>query len=86
MKTIICQSCGMPLTVTSRGTEYDLKPATEYCKYCYQEGHYTNPDLPLEEQIKRLATMAVVNMLSSPEEALRMAEQTLPRLKRWQTS
>ena len=86
MKTVTCQSCGMLLTKTSRGTERDLKPAAEFCKYCYQEGHYTNAGRSLEEQIKKLVSMATANQLTTPANALIITEKTLPQLKRWKTT
>ncbi len=32
-----------------RGTEKDGSESQLYCKYCYQHGHFTNPDLTLEK-------------------------------------
>ena len=82
MKTVICRSCEMMLTKTSKGTDRDLKPAAEFWKHGYQRGNYTNPDLTLEEQIDKLVIMATANQLTTLPEALTMAEKALPRLKR----
>jgi len=86
MNKVTCQNCGILLTKTSRGTERNLKPAAEFCKYFYIKGHFTNPDLILEEQIHKLVIMATVNQLSTLAEHLTIAEKSLPQLKKWKTT
>ena len=41
MKQQFCQSCGMPLTDTNKGTNSDGSLNNEYCSYCYQKGQFT---------------------------------------------
>ena len=51
-KKVFCQSCGMPLAQTADfGTESNGQAATEYCRYCYQNGAWTQPNITLEETI-----------------------------------
>lgn len=51
-KKVFCQSCGMPLAQTADfGTERNGQAATEYCRYCYQNGAWTQPNITLEETI-----------------------------------
>ncbi|HET6990765.1 MAG TPA: zinc ribbon domain-containing protein [Bacteroidia bacterium] len=45
-----CQSCSMPLDNKELlGTEKDGSPSNEYCKYCYVNGAFVNPDMKLDE-------------------------------------
>ena len=51
-KKVFCQSCGMPLAqAVDFGTERNGQAATEYCRYCYQNGSWTQPNITLEETI-----------------------------------
>lgn len=79
-----CQSCGMPLGEGFYGTETDGLQALEYCKFCYQKGEYTQPDLLMQEMIE----MSIENMIEKkkmPEEKAReLASNFIPQLKRWQ--
>ena len=63
-----CQSCGMPLAEGYYGTQVDGDAThDEYCKFCYQNGSFTRPDLTLEDMIQ----LSVTNMtqdLKIPEE------------------
>jgi hypothetical protein len=77
-----CQSCGMPLDNPElSGTEKDGSPNSEYCKYCYQNGEFTHPDLTLDEMKKRMTKMLDKEKL--PEDILEAALSRLPNLKRW---
>ena len=47
---MICQSCTMPIAdPKDRGTEKDGSSTNEYCKYCYQQGKFTNPRMTYNE-------------------------------------
>ena len=46
-----CQSCGMPLTDTNKGTNSDGSLNNEYCSYCYQEGQFTQ-DFNMSQMIE----------------------------------
>lgn len=51
-KKVFCQSCGMSLAqAVDFGTERNGQAATEYCRYCYQNGSWTQPNITLEETI-----------------------------------
>lgn len=80
-----CESCGMPLADPSLlGTEADGSPATRYCKWCYEGGGYTAPDITMDEMAD-----VCVSHLAAPgsgfteAEARDYMEGLLPRLKRW---
>lgn len=49
----VCQSCGMPLTMMNLGTEKDGEESTDFCKNCYQDGEYLEPDLSFNEMLER---------------------------------
>lgn len=85
MSQTICQSCGMPMTKESDfGTDKDGHRNDQYCHYCFQAGEFSNPHLTLEEQIEKLARMAMSMEAISETEAYNRARKTLPNLKRWQ--
>ena len=85
MKTQICQSCGMPLTNDVKGQEKNKNLSVEFCKFCYEDGAFKNPELTLEDQTKKLVTMATSKLKMSRGDAYMMAKNTLPGLKRWKT-
>ena len=82
-KRNICESCGMPIRHLSQfGTHIDGSVNTEYCKYCYKHGAFTDPGITMEEKIKKNIAIAR-KMGISLEEAEIRAFSTIPRLKRW---
>lgn len=49
-KTNLCQSCGMPMKVSSDfGTKKDGTPSEKYCHYCYENGEWIQPDVTFDE-------------------------------------
>ena len=78
-----CQSCGMPLGDGFFGTEKNGSETQEYCKFCYQDGEYVQPDLTVDDMIQ----MSINNMTTaqgmSQEESERLAQEYIPNLKRW---
>ena len=78
----ICQSCGMPLSDEVLGIEANGTLSNEYCKFCYQGGEFTEPDLTLEEQIVNAANFADQAGMTV-EEVTAWAKATHPTLKRW---
>lgn len=80
-----CQSCSMPLDGQELwGTEADGSKNPEYCKYCYQNGKFTNPGLTLEEMQKRVTEK--MDDQNIPEDILEAAISRLPSLKRWKNA
>ncbi|MDP4147973.1 MAG: zinc ribbon domain-containing protein [Bacteroidota bacterium] len=77
-----CQSCSMPLDGDEvLGTEKDGSRNQDYCKYCYQEGAFTAPDMSLRE-METLVRNKMEEM-NIPAETITMAVTSLPELKRW---
>jgi hypothetical protein len=63
------------------GTEINGSKNEEYCAYCFQNGKFTL-DATLEQMIEKLVTMHD-QMGMTEEEARKMANENLPKLKRW---
>jgi hypothetical protein len=83
-KVNICQSCGMPLIKEADiGTNSDGSSSKDYCRFCFQNGDFTNPNLTMEEQIEK--GIEISKKMWIPEEKAReIANNTIPKLKRWQ--
>ena len=80
-----CQSCGMPLDNPDlQGTEKDGSKSDEYCKYCYRNGVFTNPNETLKEMTSSVITQ--MEKLNLDSKTIDMAVSSLPNLKRWKAS
>jgi methionyl-tRNA synthetase len=80
-----CQSCSMPLESTDVvGTEKDGSPSKDYCKYCYQDGHFTDPNTTLEQMKTIVKTEMEKRFI--PAAVIKKAVDILPELKRWKQS
>jgi hypothetical protein len=74
----------MPLTAPGDfGTESDGTPCADYCRFCYQQGAFTAPNLSRADMIEKIVQFAP-HMGRTPEQAREKAEETLPKLKRWE--
>ncbi|MCW8966188.1 MAG: zinc ribbon domain-containing protein [Candidatus Pacearchaeota archaeon] len=79
----ICQSCGMPMKVDEdKGTNFDDTKSEEYCKYCYKDGKFIDEGISLKDKIEKNVQIAM-KMGMSEEKAQKMANDTIPNLKRW---
>jgi NADH:ubiquinone oxidoreductase subunit D len=84
MKNVaFCQSCSMPMLSSQLlGTEKDGSKNQEYCKYCYKDGSFTQPQATLQEMITQ-----VICQMENMHMDLKIIDKTvelLPQLKRWQ--
>jgi len=82
MKPLICQSCGLPFTDESKGTNRDQTKSEDYCINCFQNGNFVEPSLSLREMEIRELERAKKNENLTLEEAQK-ALKILPTLKRW---
>ena len=79
-----CQSCGMPLTAPdARGTEGDGTPSAYYCRYCYRNGAFTDPEATIETMAVRGGEMMSSMFEIPPERAQGFVLQQLRPLLRW---
>ncbi len=79
-----CQSCGIPFTHPDQyGTNKDGTENFEYCKYCFQNGLFVDPNMTLDQMIES-STSYMVNGLKMDESKARSLSQIIiPQLKRW---
>lgn len=82
-----CQSCGMPLQTNKagdcRGTEANGTKSEKWCKLCYENGSFINPDCTLGE-MDIIVDNALLEQGSS--KLMRwMAKKQLPSLERWKS-
>lgn len=78
-----CQSCGMRLSEGFFGTETDGSFSSEYCKFCYAQGVFTNPNMTVEEMIASSVDNMVNQVKLPKEQAEQLANDVIPHLKRW---
>jgi hypothetical protein len=85
MQEKFCESCGMPMGETDEmyGTESMGGKSEDYCKYCYDNGAFTNPASTLQEQIESVAAIMVKDFGFSLEDARAQCNEGIPKLKRW---
>ena len=77
-----CQSCSMPLDNQELlGTEKDGSKNHEYCKYCYDQGAFTNPDMTLKEMTSLVITQ--MEKMNINPKTIDVAVSSLPSLNRW---
>jgi len=88
MEEKCCQSCGMPMGETDEmyGTEADGSKSADYCKYCYDNGKFTEPNCTLEEMIESCTNIMVEEFGFEREDAKQQCQEGLPTLKRWKTA
>jgi hypothetical protein len=80
-----CQSCTLPIdNMEDRGTEKDGSKSDMYCKYCYQNGAFTEEDMTLDQMMDIAETEMKKQDL--PESIIQQSMNMLPLLKRWQSS
>ena len=83
-KQAICQSCGMEMKKPEHfGTQEGGEPSREFCSFCYQEGLFTDPEATLTSMRDKVVNYAVKHHLLSKVEAIRLGDNILPTLKRW---
>lgn len=79
-----CQSCGMPLrSPVDFGTAAQGYRVNEYCRFCYQDGQFTQPGLSLEEMIAQGTRFLSDQGSMTGAEARALLEEKLPLLSRW---
>lgn len=64
-----------------RGSEKDSSQSNLYCKYCYQDGAFTDTGLTIEKMQEKI----IFRMQSEkiPAKSIDAAKQRLPHLLRW---
>lgn len=57
----------------------------DYCRYCYRDGAFTDPNISLPQMIEQCATIMAARRIMSVGEARALLSEVLPRTKRWRT-
>ncbi|MFZ5933085.1 MAG: zinc ribbon domain-containing protein [Patescibacteria group bacterium] len=77
-----CQSCAMPMQKPEDfGVNADGSQNNEYCRYCFQNGKFTEPDITLEQMIEKCA--GIMKQMQMPEGQIEQTKKYIPMLKRW---
>ena len=81
------EKCGAPIGALDEmygsGTEVDGSESKDFCKQCYQNGEFTNPDISLEEMIEVVADIMIQGFGFDSADTKAQCEAGLPNLKRW---
>jgi hypothetical protein len=64
------------------GTNSDGTLTDEFCKFCFADGDFTNPERTMEEQIEIGVKMSM-KMWMPEDKAREIANNSIPKLKRW---
>ena len=78
-----CQCCGTPFSVPNMpfGTDADGAENQDYCKWCYENGKYS--DMTLDYLIEYNAPYLAKSTGMSQEDCVSFLGALLPTLKRW---
>ena len=78
-----CQSCGMMFTEPGQTAhEADGSENPEFCRWCYENGHWTY-ETTMDEMIEECAPRMAEAMGWSVDESASLLGAVLPTLKRW---
>lgn len=80
-RTLVCQSCGMPLNDELLAREADGTFNEKYCKWCWEDGHFVQ-DCTMEEMIEHCIQFMPLGQ-AEPEACRRYMRELLPELERW---
>ena len=79
-----CNSCGQPIIKEDYGTNKDGSLNPDYCKDCFQDGEFTEPDITLQEMIvRKTKEMMEKNPDLAETQATGITAMFIPGLKRW---
>jgi Putative zinc ribbon domain len=75
----------MPLSKDPEGggTEADGSRSHRYCSHCYRSGHFTLPDITVDQM--REVVIAKLTTLHFPLPLARLMTRNLAKLERWRS-
>ena len=81
----ICQSCSMPMAEEELyGKNSDCSKNEDYCRYCFENGAFSNPNETLESMIETCIPLLIEDgTCPDADSARKMMQEFLPPLKRW---
>lgn len=79
-----CQSCAMPMNSAEMfGTNTDGSRTQEFCKYCFQNGMFTAPNITVQEMIDKCVSIMSQQKIMPEDQARELMAKTIPNLNRW---
>ena len=79
-----CQSCGMPLEKPEDfGTGANGFRINDYCRYCFQDGAFTEPDISMKSMIDKCVGIIAKQGIMPELRARALMTEVIPKLKRW---
>ncbi len=79
-----CQSCSMPLGKPGDfGTARSGYRVNDYCRHCYADGAFTDPDVTMGEMTDRCVAIMANRGIMPEAKARLLLSDVMPRLKRW---
>lgn len=79
-----CQSCSMPLTTPEDfGTDKAGFRVNDYCRHCFSDGEFTEPDISMQEMLDRCVTIMDRQGIMRAPDARLLLSDVMPRLRRW---
>jgi hypothetical protein len=86
-QAFFCQSCGMPLVRPyDFGTCASGGRINDYCRFCYRDGTFTEPEITKSEMITRVASLLMSKGGLSEASAQSLASRIVSALKSWSNS
>ena len=80
-RTLVGQSCGMPLSDDFLAREVDGSFNEKYCKWCWVDGAFTQ-DCTMEEMVEHCIPLMPLGQ-AEPEACRTYMRKLLPTLERW---
>ena len=75
----------MPISgVKDYGVNINRTRNKEYCRFCFLDGKFTEPNITLDQMINKVAVVMAERMGLTEERARLMAEGLVPKLRRWE--
>lgn len=74
----------MPMQDGGWGTNADGSENDLYCKFDYQDGKFTEPDLTVDGMVEKSVKLMTTELNFEETQARQMSEEIIPKLKRWQ--
>ena len=80
-RTLVCQSCGMPLSDDYLAREADGSFNEKYCKWCWVDGAFAQ-ECTMEEMVEHCVPLMPLGQ-TEPERCRDYMRGLLPTLERW---
>jgi len=65
------------------GTNTDGSRTQEFCKYCFQNGMFTAPNITVQEMIDKCVSIMSQQKIMPEDQARELMAKTIPNLNRW---